>query len=117
MYRLGRLIEVSLLALLKEEDAYGYKLMDKLIYYNLIEEDTNIGIIYRALRNLEKKELVKSYWEESNQGPKKRIYSITTKGLEVLKERLDLLKYRRSRIDTIIDLCSDLDNKGGKYAK
>lgn len=108
MHRFGRLIEVSLLAFLKAEEGHGYMLREKLIEHKLIEEDINIGSIYRALRNLEKSELVKSHWEESEQGPKRRIYGITDEGLEVLKERLDLLKFRKKRIDIILDLCQDL---------
>lgn len=110
MHRSGRLIEVSLLTLLKEEEVHGYKLMEKLINYGLVEESINIGIIYRGLRSLEKDELVKSSWEESDQGPKKRIYTITSRGEEVLKKWIELLKHRRLRIDTMIDLYDNLDD-------
>lgn len=104
MHRFGRFIEISLLLLLKEERAHGYMLMDKLIKYNLIEESINIGAIYRGLRAMENNKLINSTWEDSDQGPKKRLYSITEEGEKILEDWIDLIIYRRSRIDLIIDL-------------
>lgn len=46
------------------------------------------AIIYRTLKDLEKKELIASYWLDSDAGPRKKNYEITEAG----REQLDLLK-------------------------
>ena len=110
MHKFGRFIEASLLLLLKEEEAHGYMLMDKLIKYNLIEESINIGAIYRGLRTMEKNKLIRSTWEDSDKGPKKRLYSITEEGEKTLESWINLIVHRRCRIDIIIDLHEKLKN-------
>lgn len=108
MQRQGRFIEASLLCLLMEEDNHGYGLLEKLVNYKLVETTINIGMIYRALRTMEKNNLVDSKWEESEQGPKKRLYTLSSLGREKLSEWIDFLHYRRERIETIINLYDDL---------
>ena len=110
MHRSGRIIELSLLTLLRKDDGYGYKLANDLIMYNLIDKSVNIGVIYRALRNLESKGLIDSYWEDSDDGPNKRIYRINEKGVIEINHMLELLKERRKHIDTIINLNSNLED-------
>lgn len=99
----GRFVEACLLCLLKEEKSYGYSLMEKLSQFGFTEETINISIIYRNLRNMENDNLVISSWAESDQGPNKRMYSITAKGYEALENWIHLLKDRKSRITSIID--------------
>jgi len=99
----GRFVEACLLCLLKEEKSYGYSLMEKLSQFGFTEDEINISIIYRKLRNIENDNLVVSSWIESDQGPNKRIYSITDKGEEALKNWISLLKDRKNRITSIID--------------
>lgn len=110
MHRFGRIIELSLLTLLKKGDGYGYKLADDMIMYNLIDKSVNIGVIYRALRNLENDGFIDSYWEDSNDGPNKRIYHINDNGITEINRMLDLLKERRKHIDTIINLNSNMED-------
>lgn len=101
--RAGRFIEACLLCLLKEEKSYGYSLMEKLNEFGFTEDTINMSVIYRNLRNMESRSLVTSSWAESEQGPNKRIYSITTEGLKELESWILLLKNRKKRITSIID--------------
>ncbi len=110
MHRFGRIIELSLLTLLKKGDGYGYKLADDMIMYNLIDKSVNISVIYRALRNLENDGFIDSYWEDSDDGPNKRIYHINENGIKEINHMLELLKERRKHIDTIINLNSNLED-------
>lgn len=109
MHKFGRLIELSLLTILRKGDGYGYKLAEDMVTYNLIDEDVNIGVIYRALRNLENDGFISSYWADSDNGPNKRIYSITDQGVKEMKKMIVLIKERRNRIDKLINLNSDLE--------
>ncbi len=101
--RAGRFIEACLLCLLKEKESYGYSLMERLNEFGFTEDNINISVIYRNLRNMESRNLVISSWEESEQGPNKRIYRITTEGIEELESWILLLKNRKKRITSIID--------------
>ena len=70
-----------MLVLLKEEDSYGYELMEQ-IEEEFGFEQINAGSVYRTLRQMEKEELCSSQWdvrvEES--GSPRRMYAITEAG-------------------------------------
>ena len=109
MHKFGRLIELSLLTILKKGDGYGYKLAEDMLSHDLIDKDVNIGVIYRALRKLEKDGFITSYWADSDNGPNKRIYGISKEGVKELEKMIVLIKERRKRIDKLIKLNSDLE--------
>ncbi|MBB6443908.1 poly-beta-hydroxybutyrate-responsive repressor [Bacillus benzoevorans] len=71
-----------LLLLLKNWNAHGYELMQKLTQFGFHSIDQ--GNFYRILRQLEKDELVSSVWDTTSTGPAKRIYSITSAGEQYL---------------------------------
>lgn len=98
----GRFMEACLLCLLKEEAAYGYSLMERLSDFGFEEDTINMSIIYRNLKRMEKDDLIISSWEESEQGPDRRIYSITPRGDDELNNWIILLKDRKQRITSII---------------
>ena len=98
----GRFIEACLLCLLKEEKAYGYGLMERLSDFGFEDDAINMSIIYRNLKRMEDDDLIISSWEEGEQGPDRRIYSITPKGDDELDSWIVLLKDRKHRITSII---------------
>ena len=71
-----------LLLYLRNWNAHGYELLQKLTQFGLHSIDQ--GNFYRILRQLEKDELVSSQWDTTSKGPAKRIYSITAAGEEYL---------------------------------
>jgi PadR family transcriptional regulator, regulatory protein PadR len=71
-----------LLLLLREHPAHGYELLERVQALGFDGSDP--GGLYRALRALEKEELVRSVWEPSESGPDRRIYEITRAGMEEL---------------------------------
>lgn len=99
----GRFIEACLLCLLKEEQSYGYSLMENLSDFGFVEDEVNISVIYRKLRSMEKNNLVISSWVESEQGPNQRIYKITKQGNKELYVWIEFLTERKKRIDLIVD--------------
>ena len=75
-----------ILNLLKKEDMYGYQMIKKLKetsedVFELKEETLNT-----KLKTLKKKRYITSYWDESS-SKKRKYYSITKKGKDVLKEK------------------------------
>lgn len=74
----GELLSTSLLAFLKNWNAYGYQLTQRLSESGMPECDS--GTVYRTLRQLEKSGFVSSFWDTSESGPARRMYSLTAAG-------------------------------------
>ena len=66
------------LLLLWLEPTHGYELVERLAAVGLCAEN---GAIYRVLRRLEGEGHVRSSWQSSSQGPDRRIYSVTARGI------------------------------------
>lgn len=63
-----------LLVLLAEDAAHGYELQRRLAVFGLAPDP---GTVYRQLRAMEDEGLASSRWEESPDGPPRRVYSVT----------------------------------------
>lgn len=74
----GELLTTSLLAFLKSANAYGYELSQRLSDAGLPPFDS--AAVYRTLRQLEASGLVASFWDTSESGPARRMYSLTAPG-------------------------------------
>jgi poly-beta-hydroxybutyrate-responsive repressor len=74
----GELLSTSLLAFLKNWNAYGYQLAQQLQEAGM--PDCDSGTIYRTLRQLERSGFVSSFWDTSESGPARRMYSLTAAG-------------------------------------
>ena len=94
-------LQSCLLVLLHREPGYGYSLMDGLQEFGFQTDQMDISTIYRALRNLEASGLVSDSWDNSNLGPKRRVYTITPEGEEVLSEWIENLRQRRKEIEAL----------------
>ena len=85
----GEMLATSLLAFLKGCNAYGYQLSQQLTESGLPQSDS--GTVYRALRQLEGSGFVSSFWDTSDQGPARRMYSLTAAGELFLRTWIDAL--------------------------
>jgi poly-beta-hydroxybutyrate-responsive repressor len=89
----GDLLTTTLLAFLRNWNAYGYQLTQQLAQAGLPAFDS--GTVYRTLRQLEKTGLVSSFWDTSESGPARRMYSLTKAGDLFLSSWIDVLgKYQ-----------------------
>lgn len=75
-------LRACILVLLAEEAGYSYELSDHLAYLAAAGHDKSQR--YRLLQQMEREGLVVSHWDESEVGPARRVYSITSQGLEWL---------------------------------
>ena len=76
-------LEHCVLALLHDEERYGYDLVLELSEAGLIASE---GTIYPLLSRLRKEELVRTSWQESPSGPPRRYYSLTARGRGALAD-------------------------------
>ncbi len=99
----GDLLTTSLLAFLRNWNAYGYQLAQQLNAAGLPAFDS--GSVYRTLRQLEKSGLVSSFWDTSESGPARRMYSLTKAGDLFLSGWIDMLgKYQNVLRRTLVEL-------------
>jgi len=96
--------EAAILGLMFEENLYGYEI-EKTIEERNMRKWTEIGFssIYYILKRLERSELVESS-EKQVEGRNRRIYSITNKGEESMKEKVRDLLTNNVKIISPFDL-------------
>ena len=96
----GELLSTSLLAFLKNWNAYGYQLSQRLAEAGMPDFDS--GTVYRTLRQLEKTGMVSSFWDTSESGPARRMYSLTQAGELFLSGWIETLQNYQSILQTAL---------------
>ena len=103
------LLDVCVLAAIKDEDGYGYQIIKDIHPYVEISEST----LYPVLRRLQKEKLCMTY-DEPYQGRNRRYYSITDAGRSQLREYQMQWQDYKSAIDTFLgDGGNAADSSGG----
>lgn len=74
-------LEYCILSLLKRGDSYATSLISDLKEADMIVVE---GTLYPLLTRLKNQGLLAYRWEESTQGPPRKYYSLTNKGIEAL---------------------------------
>jgi PadR family transcriptional regulator PadR len=77
------IIEFCVLSLMNQQDRYGYDLVITLGKWEPLA--ITEGTLYPLLRRLQKEKLIESYWNESESGPPRKYYHLTTQGQESLE--------------------------------
>jgi PadR family transcriptional regulator, regulatory protein PadR len=94
-------LEYCVLALLNEEERYGFDLVRA-----LGEADgmvTSEGTIYPLLSRLRRDGLVSTTWEESPSGPPRRYYRLTPKGRQALSQFVQEWQRFRDAVDRFME--------------
>lgn len=86
-------LALCVLTLLRKRPFYGYELVGAISTEIQISE----GTIYPLLRRLKSEGLLETYLEESSEGPSRKYYRITEKGVETQLQQLEeWLEFRDS---------------------
>jgi len=76
------LLELCILGLLKKRPSYGYEIVTRLAEEpNLAAQE---GTVYPLLRRLRKLGWLETYWEESDSGPPRQYYRLSSEGSRYL---------------------------------
>lgn len=78
-------LDMCVLAMLRDGDSYGYDIADTLSSKILLAD----GTVYPILRKLAADGLVTTYLKESQNGPPRKYYHLTDKGLELLNQYVE----------------------------
>ena len=92
-------IEIILLALLYEEDRYGYEI-ESVVEERKMRNWTKIGFssIYNSLKNLEKKGWIGSRYEEEYGSPARKVYFIKEDYREPVRETIKKILHAPQRV-------------------
>lgn len=77
------------LAILKEEDSYGYSIIKRVKELSGDQMIWTEGMLYPILHRLEDQNKIESYWKEADTGRKRKYYRILKEGLDELKLHRD----------------------------
>ncbi len=84
------------LEVLSRGEMYGYQLSEAIENRSENVLTLGKGTLYPLLYNLEAKKLIKGKWQESENGRKRRYYSVTGKGkVELARQKQQLSDLRR----------------------
>jgi PadR family transcriptional regulator PadR len=93
-------VEYCVLALLRDDDRYGFELVR-----DLADTDglvTSEGTIYPLLARLRRDGTVSTFWQESEAGPPRRYYRLTADGRRALETfTADWVRFRDS-VDRVL---------------
>jgi PadR family transcriptional regulator, regulatory protein PadR len=90
-------LQCCVLLLLRERPAHGYELLERLKSFGLADGDP--GNVYRRLRSLERQGMLRSRWEPSEAGPRRRTYYLTDRGETALGVWAGVLAETRGLLD------------------
>jgi PadR family transcriptional regulator, regulatory protein PadR len=74
------------LAILAEEDSYGYAILQRVRELSGGELEWTDGMLYPVLHRLERSGLIESRWEKAESGRRRKYYRVTESGREQLAE-------------------------------
>lgn len=94
------ILDGCLLAMIKEKECYGYEIAEQLSQYGF--ETISEGTIYPLLLRMQREGLVTSVRKDSIAGPKRKYYSLTSKGQESLDDFLARWNQLEKSVNAII---------------
>lgn len=93
------ILEMCVLSLLSRNNYHGYKLAKEIRHFF---PEVNESTVYGILRRLHAEKSVEVFFEPNQQGPVRKYYKITEKGIDVLSSALSIWL----RISDIVkDIC------------
>ncbi len=100
---LDKLLQPNILMILARQNLHGYMVIQELERRNLFNDEKadNAGV-YRALKTLEDREMVRFEWVLDETGPAKKNYLITEKGKACLGHWVETLEAYKTMIGKII---------------
>jgi PadR family transcriptional regulator PadR len=105
-----RYMQPTILMALKEKPSYGYELIQEIHRFGFLEGNAPPGMVYRHLRELEDRGLVRSEWYTEGSGPARRIYRLAEDGDEVLALWVDHMDIQAKRLMRFIESYRSLND-------
>lgn len=95
------LVELAVLAALREREAYGYQLLQRLARNPLLS--TTESTLYPTLARLAEERLVAVRQATSPNGPPRRYYRLTASGQEHLRQLSEYWRHLSSAVNELLE--------------
>jgi DNA-binding PadR family transcriptional regulator len=89
--------------ILYEKPMHGYQLLEEIEERSCGCHKLEPGSIYTLLRRMEERGLLESRWEKVEGGPDRRVYRLTSKGVEALKMGLTSIVKRKKLFEDLVN--------------
>lgn len=100
---LDKLIQPAILVILAEGPLHGYRLVERLGAMRMLAgHKPDASGVYRFLKGMEGKQLVRSTWDTSGTGPAKRVFQMTASGRSCLRAWIATLESYRDGINSLL---------------
>jgi DNA-binding PadR family transcriptional regulator len=86
---------------LYEKPMHGYQLLEEIEERSCGCHKLEPGSIYTLLRRMEERGLLESKWEKVEGNPDRRVYRLTSKGVEALRMGLESIVKRKRLFDDL----------------
>jgi DNA-binding PadR family transcriptional regulator len=80
-------IDIIILLLTRTHAIYGYEIAKRTKYYTNSMYEMGEGTLYPALKRLEDKKLITSYWGDAEKGGRRKYFQITELGKSELEAK------------------------------
>lgn len=94
--------DTMILAQLAKNDSYGYEINKNIQAMTDQQFELKEATLYTAFRRLESGNYISSYWGDEQTGARRKYYSITASGRELLKENQCDWKKAKKMIDSLL---------------
>lgn len=94
--------EILLLAMLAKEPMYGYQISQELARRSNGYFDMKEGLLYPTLHRMQKEGLLTSEWQQAGTTRRRKYYSITPAGQDILAERSEEWRQFMANLQAII---------------
>lgn len=94
------IVDGCILAIINRKEVYGYELAERLENYGF--DSFSEGTIYPLLMRMQKEELVTSRLKKSTAGPRRKYYSLTSKGEAELVEFQKRWSYLQTNVNNVL---------------
>lgn len=81
-------VDLLLLSLIRQQDLYGYEMVQRIKRMSDDAYDMSEGTLYAALKRMERSGWITSYWEQATSG-RRKYYTITNQGIKEWKRKQD----------------------------
>jgi transcriptional regulator len=96
-------IDILILSIISKGYTYGYEITKKLKEQSNDLYQMSEGTLYPALKRLEKKGCLESYWGESNVAARRKHYCLTDKGKQELSKKTQEWK----QVNNLVQRCTE----------
>ena len=99
------ILDVCVLAAIKDEESYGYKIIKELERRSENVFSLKEGTLYPILHALEENGMVEAYWVDAD-SRKRKYYHITRKGKACLKEKKEEFKVYSAAVGKVLGIAT-----------